>query len=88
MEDGLVASGSTFDILRAVQAGYTVVAQDVRGRYASEGTFNPHVQETDDGLDAFAWAAAQPWSNGAIGTFGGSYLGGRYIRALFAALND
>jgi hypothetical protein len=75
-KDGLVAGGSTFDILRAVQAGYTIVAQDVRGRYASEGTFNPHVQETDDGLDAFAWAAAQPWSSGAIGTFGGSYLGG------------
>jgi uncharacterized protein len=61
--------------LRAAQAGYTVVAQDVRGRYASEGAFNPHVQETDDGLDAFAWAAAQPWSNGVLGTFGGSYLG-------------
>jgi putative CocE/NonD family hydrolase len=75
-KDGLVAGGNTFDVLRAVQAGYTVVAQDVRGRYASEGAFNPHVQETDDGLDAFAWAAAQPWSNRVIGTFGGSYLGG------------
>jgi putative CocE/NonD family hydrolase len=75
-KDGLVAARNTLDILRAVQAGYTVVAQDVRGRYASEGAFNPHVQETEDGLDAFAWAAAQPWSNGALGTFGGSYLGG------------
>ena len=71
----MVTGNDIFDILRAVQAGYTVVAQDVRGRYASEGTFNPHVQETDDGLDAFAWAAAQPWSNGVLGTFGGSYLG-------------
>jgi putative CocE/NonD family hydrolase len=74
-KDGLVASSDTFDVLRAVQAGYTVVAQDVRGRYASDGTFNPHVQETADGLDAFAWAADQPWSNGVVGTFGGSYLG-------------
>jgi putative CocE/NonD family hydrolase len=74
-KDRMVAGNDIFDILRAVQAGYTVVAQDVRGRYASEGTFNPHVQETDDGLDAFAWAAAQPWSNGVLGTFGGSYLG-------------
>jgi putative CocE/NonD family hydrolase len=71
----MVAGGDIFDILRAVQAGYTVVTQDVRGRYASEGTFSPHVQETADGLDAFAWAAAQPWSNGVVGTFGGSYLG-------------
>ncbi len=75
-KDHMIAGGDTFNILRAVQAGYTVVTQDVRGRYASEGTFNPHVQETDDGLDAFAWAAAQPWSNGVVGTFGGSYLGG------------
>jgi hypothetical protein len=74
-KDHMVAGGDIFDILRAVQAGYTVVTQDVRGRHASEGTFNPHVQETDDGLDTFAWAAAQPWSNGLVGTFGGSYLG-------------
>jgi putative CocE/NonD family hydrolase len=74
-KDHLVAHGDTFNILRAVQAGYTVVAQDVRGRYASEGMFNPHRQETQDGVDAFAWAAAQPWSNGVVGTFGGSYLG-------------
>lgn len=71
-----VEGSSTFDILRAVQASYTVVTQDVRGRYASEGTFRPHIQETEDGLDTFTWAAAQPWSNGMLGTFGGSYLGG------------
>ena len=74
-KDHMIASGDTFDISRAVQAGYTVVTQDVRGRYASEGTFNPHRQETQDGVDAFAWAAAQPWSNGVVGTFGSSYLG-------------
>jgi len=74
-KDHMVANGDTFNILRAVQAGYTVVIQDVRGRYASEGVFNPHRQETQDGVDAFAWAAAQPWSNGVVGTFGGSYLG-------------
>jgi putative CocE/NonD family hydrolase len=74
-KEGLAGGSDNFDIFRAVQTGYTGVAQDVRGRYASEGTFKPHVQETDDGLDAFAWAAAQPWSNGVLGTFGGSYLG-------------
>ena len=74
-KDHMVAGEDIFDILRAVQVGYTVVTQDVRGRYASEGSFNPHVQETADGVDAFAWAAAQPWSNGVMGTFGGSYLG-------------
>ena len=71
-----ILAGNTFDILRAVQSHYTVVVQDVRGRYASEGTFEPMAQETSDGLDAFAWAAAQPWSTGLVGAFGGSYLGG------------
>jgi len=75
-KDRVVASRDMFDVLRAVQAGYTVAAQDVRGRYASEGTFTPHIQEIEDGLDAFAWASAQPWSNGIVGTFGHSYLGG------------
>lgn len=72
----LTAGIDVFDILRAVQSGYVIVAQDVRGRYASEGYFNPHVQETSDGVDAFAWVADQPWCNGTVGTIGGSYLGG------------
>ncbi|MCB0104384.1 MAG: CocE/NonD family hydrolase, partial [Caldilineaceae bacterium] len=77
-KDGILG-GNVFDIMAAVQAGYTVVVQDVRGRYGSEGLFNPHIQETADGVDVFAWAAAQPWSNGRIGTFGGSYLGGTQL---------
>ncbi|MBK9124868.1 MAG: CocE/NonD family hydrolase [Chloroflexi bacterium] len=66
----------SLDVMRAVQAGYVVVVQDVRGRYASEGTFTPHIQEINDGFDAFEWVSQQAWSNGSIGTFGGSYLGG------------
>ena len=73
-KDGLADSNDVFDILRAVQAGYVVVVQDVRGRFASEGKFKPHAQETQDGFDAIAWAATQPWSNGVVGMFGGSYL--------------
>jgi uncharacterized protein len=70
-----VRGSTTFDILRAVQAGYAVVIQDVRGRYASEAAFNPHFQESHDGADTIAWAAAQSWSCGVVGGFGGSYLG-------------
>lgn len=43
--------------------------------YRLEGEFNPHFQEASDGVDTIAWAAAQPWSRGVVGTFGGSYLG-------------
>ena len=60
---------------RAVERGYAVVVQDVRGRYASEGDFRPYEQEGRDGYDTIEWAARQPWSNGRVGTFGLSYPG-------------
>ena len=65
-KDGIFAGGDTFNVLRAVQEGYTMVPQDIRGRYISAGMFNPLRQETADGLDTFAWAAAQTWPNGVV----------------------
>ncbi len=55
--------------------GYAVLNQDVRGRYRSHGAMNAMVQEANDGYDAIEWAASQPWSNGRVGTLGGSYVG-------------
>jgi putative CocE/NonD family hydrolase len=60
---------------RAVERGYAVMVQDVRGRYASAGEFRPYENEGRDGYDTIEWAARQPWSNGAVGTFGLSYPG-------------
>ncbi len=57
------------------ERGYVVVAQDTRGRFESEGGFYPAANETRDGLDTQEWVARQPWCNGRIGTFGGSYVG-------------
>ncbi|MBA3822536.1 MAG: CocE/NonD family hydrolase [Ktedonobacterales bacterium] len=62
-------------ILRFVRAGYAVVLQDVRGRFASAGDFTPFAHEAADGADTVAWAAAQPWSTGRVGMIGGSYVG-------------
>ena len=59
----------------AVERGYAVVLQDVRGRYASDGIFEPYHNEGRDGFDTIEWAAAQAWSNGRVGTFGLSYPG-------------
>lgn len=58
-----------------VDHGYVVVAQDVRGRYQSGGTFEPINQEIHDGDDTLNWIARQNWSNGDVGMYGGSYLG-------------
>jgi uncharacterized protein len=58
-----------------VERGYAVVIQDVRGRHHSDGDFRPYENEGLDGYDTIEWAAAQPWSNGNVGTFGLSYPG-------------
>lgn len=67
--------GITPFVLRAATAGYAVVVQDTRGRYASEGAFTPFVHERADGFDTLEWLVAQPWCDGNVGMFGGSYVG-------------
>ena len=53
--------------------GYAVLVQDVRGRWGSDGRFDPLVNEGRDGADTVAWSAEQPWSNGRVGLYGFSY---------------
>jgi len=60
---------------KAVERGYVAVLQDVRGRYASDGIFDPYRQEGADGYDTIEWAATQAWSDGRVGTYGLSYPG-------------
>jgi len=55
--------------------GYAVVVQDVRGKYDSDGQFYTFRDEANDGFDTDEWIGRQSWSNGRIGTIGGSYLG-------------
>ena len=64
---------STFQ--HALERGYAIVVQDVRGRFASDGEFIPYQNEGRDGYDTIEWAASQPWSNGKVATFGLSYPG-------------
>ena len=59
-----------------VSHGYVAVAQDVRGRFDSEGSWRPHRDDGNDGFDTAKWIGEQPWSDGGIGTVGTSYPGG------------
>ena len=63
-----------FGLMAAAQ-GYVVIAEDCRGRYASEGEWYTFRYESQDGYDTVEWAAALPYSNGKVGMFGGSYVG-------------
>ncbi|HVN29138.1 MAG TPA: CocE/NonD family hydrolase [Candidatus Binataceae bacterium] len=65
----------TMDSLRAAAAGYNVLIQDCRGRFASDGEWDCFTVEARDGYDTVEWAARQPWSDGNIGMYGASYMG-------------
>ncbi len=60
-----------------VKHGYVVVTVGVRGSDVSygryQGLFSP--AETRDAYDVMDWMTKQPWCDGNIGMFGGSYLG-------------
>lgn len=58
-----------------IKNGIAFVAQDCRGKYQSEGKFYALRNERKDGLATIKWIRKQPWSNGKIGTSGGSYDG-------------
>ena len=66
-----------FRPIEAVRAGFSVLIQDTRGRFESEGEWRPIMwnQEGEDGYDTVQWIAEQPWSTGSVGMSGPSYLG-------------
>jgi hypothetical protein len=72
---------------RLVEHGYAVALVDARGTGASfgrrTGPFSP--EEALDARDVSRWLASQPWSSGAVGMFGRSYMG---TAQFFAAIAD
>lgn len=64
-----------FCAYRFAERGYHVVIQDTRGRFDSEGTFDPYFNEKADGLATLDWLKTHHWFNGVLGLWGGSYLG-------------
>lgn len=65
------------------ERGYHVIVQDVRGRFDSEGEYDPFINEAADGKATLAWLSERKWFNGALGTWGLSYLG--YVQWAIAA---
>jgi uncharacterized protein len=63
------------EVMKFINAGYHVVAQDTRGRFASDGVFNPFFHERSDGEDTLKWITEQSWSNGDVAMVGLSYYG-------------
>jgi putative CocE/NonD family hydrolase len=70
--------------MQSAAHGYVTIFEDVRGRYASEGKWDPFRNEANDGFDSIEWAAALPYSTGQVGLFGGSYVGATQMLAAIA----
>ncbi len=58
------------------RSGYIIAVQDCRGRFNSDGVFDPYRQEHADGYDTIEWLASQDWCDGNVGMIGASYCGG------------
>lgn len=83
-----------------LEAGYVIAVADVRGKGASFGARRGFQDRTEahDGYDLVQWLAEQPWSNGRVGLYGCSYLGGAAVhiastqppalRAIFVGATD
>jgi predicted acyl esterase len=57
------------------ERGLAYVVQDVRGRHDSDGAWAPYRGERADGAALVDWITAQPWSDGRVVAYGGSYSG-------------
>lgn len=57
------------------QHGYPFLTVDVRGRGNSEGIFKANINEAKDGYDVVEWLAQQPYCDGQVAMWGGSYAG-------------
>jgi len=55
--------------------GLPFLTVDVRGRGNSEGEYRPFLQEANDGYDVVEWLAKQPYCDGKVSMWGGSYAG-------------
>ncbi|MGN6394154.1 MAG: CocE/NonD family hydrolase [Mucilaginibacter sp.] len=55
--------------------GYAGIVADTRGKRLSPDPIEPYEHESHDVADVIDWIADQPWSNGKVGMYGGSYSG-------------
>jgi putative CocE/NonD family hydrolase len=57
------------------QRGYIGIVANTRGKRLSPDTLEPMEHDAKDAYAIIDWISKQPWCNGKIGMYGGSYLG-------------
>ncbi|MEJ5995720.1 CocE/NonD family hydrolase [Pedobacter sp. Du54] len=66
---------SLMDAKVAADHGYIGIVADARGKRLSKDTPAPYEHEVKDVNAVIDWIIAQPWSDGRVGMYGGSYSG-------------
>lgn len=61
--------------VQAAARGYAGVVVDAHGKRLGTGAIAPYEREADDAAAAVEWIARQPWSDGRVAMYGGSYSG-------------
>lgn len=61
------------DAAKMAAYGYAGIVAFSRGKDTSPGPAMPYVHDGDDAVAVINWLAAQPWSDGRVGMFSGSY---------------
>jgi predicted acyl esterase len=64
------------EALRTAAHGYVAVEGEPRGKGCGAGTLVPYENDGRDAEVLINWIATQPWSDGRVGMYGGSYNGG------------
>ncbi|HEY9259044.1 CocE/NonD family hydrolase [Chitinophaga sp.] len=55
--------------------GYVGIVANARGKYLSRDSIRPYEKEGEDVNTVIDWISRQPWCNGAVAMYGGSYSG-------------
>jgi predicted acyl esterase len=63
------------DARRSADHGYIGVVGYTRGKACAPGPIEPYRHDGADAAALIDWIAAQPWSDGRVGMYGGSYNG-------------
>ncbi|QHI34745.1 Cocaine esterase [Kordia antarctica] len=72
----IYASDFSIELAKSIaNKGYVSVIANTRGKWFSENELHPFEDDGKDAYNVIDWISKQPWSNGKVGMFGGSYLG-------------
>lgn len=66
---------SLSEAMDAADRGYVGIVADTRGKRLSQDKIEPYEHEAQDVNTVIDWIIQQPWSDGRVGMYGGSYSG-------------